>query len=343
MRWFSISGSASRKDAAAICALAWVLSLAVWLLTRSDQLWPWAPWLVPFAGIAWAAAIATLIRRLHDIGRSGAWVLLILITLPWLGLLLMLALIWQRPARRSHQPSLMGAVLGGTLIGLVVLVGLLGLFWRPMWLTSGDMKPGLLIGDRLLVRYGGAEDLSRGDLVLLRHPVSGVETVARVIGFAGERIEVQSGKVLLDGEALPQKPAGSFTEAYGPQGPRHILPRCRIEVGLSAACSADRAIETLPNGRRYAVLDHETRPGPPDTLPLQTVPEGHIYLLGDNRDAAIDSRFAPAAGGLGMVPLDRIVGTVDLIVFSSPANRPIYFWSWRPERLLARLDRLEAE
>lgn len=279
MNWFSISGSANRKDAAAICALAGVLSLAVIMLNRSLDLWHLARWVLPFAAIACAAAIATLIRRLHDIGRNGAWIVPILLTLPWIGLALIAALIWQPSARRSHQPSLLGAVMGGSLVVLVLLLGVIGIFWRPMEMLSGEMKPALMIGDRLLVRQGGSAGLSRGDLVLIRHPVTGSEEVYRTIALAGDEVAIQAGQVILNGTPLPQQDAGTFTENYGPQGPRNVLPRCRIEVGLGAPCSAKRVTETLPNGASYYLLDHETRSGPPDHLSSQTVPEGAVYLL----------------------------------------------------------------
>lgn len=343
MRWFSISGTASRKDALVVAAVTFVLSAAVLLLSASARLWGLVPWIAPLAGIAWAALIATLIRRLHDIGRNGAWVLILLLTLPWIGGLGILWLIWQRPSKRSHQSSLIGAICGGTLVGLVLVLALASVFWRPFTLETAEMKPTLLIGDRLLVRHGGAEGLERGDLVLIRAPADEAQAIFRVIGLAGDRIAMQDGRVAINGTPVPQRAAKAFAETYQPQGPRHLLPRCRKEVGLGGLCEADRWIETLPGGHRHAVLDYQTRGGPPDTIAETVVPEGSVYLMGDNRDAALDSRFAVAAGGLGPVTLDRIVGRVDLILFSSLANRPMYLWSWRPGRLLARIDRIEAE
>jgi signal peptidase I len=232
------------------------------------------------------------------------------------------------------------------------------LFFQPFWIPSGSMKETLLIGDFLFVNkmaYGYsryscpfalcpisgrifASEPERGDVVVFRHPVTGADFIKRVIGMPGDRVQMRDGLLYLNGEALPQEPAGHFAEPYERQGSVGQFPRCaNAPVGQGGTCLKDRYLETLPGGRSYPVLNIEDR-GFADNTPLFTVPEGHFFFIGDNRDNSVDSRVPQNAGGVGMVPFDHLIGRANYVMFSSAGRSMLAFWTWRSDRFFHRLQ-----
>lgn len=232
------------------------------------------------------------------------------------------------------------------------------LFFQPFWIPSGSMKDTLLIGDFLFVNkmaYGYsrhscpfglcpfpgrilASEPERGDVVVFRHPVNGADFIKRLIGLPGDRIQMKEGVLWINGEAAPQVPAGEFVEAQEPQGPAGSLP-CPgpIREAENGQCTAQRFTETLPGGVSHDVLNL-TDNGPGDNTPEFTVPEGHYFFMGDNRDNSGDSRWPAAAGGVGMVPADALIGRADRIMFSSAGKSLLYFWTWRADRFFKAVD-----
>jgi len=232
------------------------------------------------------------------------------------------------------------------------------LFFQPFYIPSGSMKETLLIGDFLFVNkmaYGysrwscpfgicpvsgrilGAAP-ERGDIVVFRHPVSGADFIKRVIGLPGDRVQMRGGVLYLNGEAVPQEPAGTFTEVYERQGGAGAFPRCEnAPVGAGGACTKSRFVETLPGGRQYVVLNIEDG-GFADNTPVFTVPEGHFMFIGDNRDNSVDSRVPQNVGGVGMVPFDHLIGRADRVMFSSAGRSMLAFWTWRSDRFFYRLQ-----
>lgn len=243
-------------------------------------------------------------------------------------------------------------------------------FFQPFWIPSGSMKDTLLIGDFLFVNkmaYGysyascpsipflgiGADDFcgflegdnerifgsdpERGDVAVFRHPVTGVDFIKRVIGLPGDRIQMVDGLLYINDEPVEVEQVEDFVEPWTRQGPQGIPPRCSNgAVGEGADCVKERFIETLPNGRAHSILNITDSSG--DNTGVFTVPEGHFFFMGDNRDNSTDSRVPQAARGVGFVPREDLVGRADRIMFSSAGRSMFAFWTWRSDRYFKAIE-----
>ena len=232
------------------------------------------------------------------------------------------------------------------------------LFFQPFWIPSGSMKDTLLIGDFLFVNkmaYGYSRfscpfsmcpftgrlffsEPERGDVVVFRHPVNGADFIKRLVGLPGDTVQMKNGVLFLNGAEVPQTPDGIFAETYERQGPMGQLPRCEnAPVGEGGTCNKSRFTETLPGGRTHSILNIEND-GFGDNTDVFTVPAGHYFFVGDNRDNSQDSRYGQAVGGVGFVPADHLIGRADRIMFSSAGRSMLYFWTWRSDRFFKAVE-----
>ncbi len=231
------------------------------------------------------------------------------------------------------------------------------LFFQPFWIPSSSMKDTLLIGDFLFVNkmaYGYAQvscpfsacpfsgrifggQPETGDIVVFRHPVNGEDYIKRLIGLPGDKVQIKNGVVFINGVIAPQNPDGIFAETSEKQGPMGSLPRCQNSgVGLGGTCEKQKLVETLPNGVAHSVLNIGVNGV--DNTQVYTVPEGHYFFMGDNRDNSTDSRVPQSVGGVGFVPYENLIGRADRVIFSSAGRSMLYFWTWRSDRFFKALN-----
>lgn len=217
-------------------------------------------------------------------------------------------------------------------------------FLEPFSIPSSSMKPTLLIGDYLFVNkpaYGYSRfsfpfgiapieeriwpaDPKRGDVIVFRQPTdTNTNYIKRLVGLPGETIQVKSGRLYINGEMVPRESVG--------------MKKVQ-EEGIGEQ-TVHEYIETLPGGvihSIYEVSDHARL----DDTDLYTVPEGHYFMMGDNRDNSQDSRVAEK---VGPVPFENIVGRADFLFFSSNGSAQFYeLWKWpwsiRFDRLFMDID-----
>jgi signal peptidase I len=216
---------------------------------------------------------------------------------------------------------------------------------QPFRIPSGSMQPTLEVGDYIVVTkwsygYGrfsfaplegllpqgrlfGSQP-QRGDVVVFRPvPEPGRDFIKRLIGMPGDSIQVINGRVHINGEAVERESLGAVS--------------FENEAGFVEQIPAWR--ETLPNGVSYVTFDKNPR-GELDNTRVFEVPEGHYFMMGDDRDNSADSRVPSV---VGFVPYDNLVGPAQFVVVSFDSSTSIFrpwtlFTGFRGERFLKSVD-----
>mgnify|MGYP000580870762 CR=1 FL=1 len=193
-----------------------------------------------------------------------------------------------------------------------------GMYYIP----SESMLPTLAVGDRIAVNkfvYGYSRystpfsigpELStptgrvfgrapeRGEIVVFKHPVTRQTYIKRVIGLPGDEIMLENGRLYINGELTPR----AMEDAY----------RYREHRGDIAAVG--RFLEDLPDGRTHGILERGDNTYADNFGPV-IVPDSSLFVMGDNRDNSMDSRFENP--GVGLLPMEFLVGRADYIVAST--------------------------
>lgn len=225
-----------------------------------------------------------------------------------------------------------------TLLAALICAGIIRSFlFEPFHIPSGSMKPGLLIGDYIFVSkysYGYSrysfpfgfnifegrifnKAPQRGDVAVFRLPSNpSINYIKRVIGLPGDRLQMISGVLYINGKKIEKISDGNFYDA-------------NKEIA--------QFLEKLPEGKLVKTLDSEQN-SIADNTGIFEVPQGHYFMMGDNRDNSQDSRFL---SHVGYVAEENLVGKAQIIFFSN--EMPTWqFWYWpysiRFSRILQKIS-----
>ena len=181
-------------------------------------------------------------------------------------------------------------------IGLIV--GLRVCVYEAFLIPVNNMSPTILSGDRILARklLPLHHFPERGDLIVFRNPMptGGALWLHRVVAVAGDHIEMSGERLLINGNELER-------DRVPDESLKHLGKQLSGQVAYE-----------VNSGHRYLVAYDDSSDAGPEQRDFEaTVPERHVFVLGDNRDRSKDSRH------FGSIHIGDIVGYVDYIYWPS--------------------------
>ena len=224
---------------------------------------------------------------------------------------------------------------------LLIAVVVRTVLFQPFNIPSGSLVPTLLVGDYLFTskysygysrysipfgppvfpgRIWGSEP-QRGDIAVFKLPKdNSTDYIKRVIGLPGDKIQVVDGVLQING--VPVK--------------RERIADYRTSDAFGRSIGVPQYLETLPSGVSHRIIERDGDRGYWDNTYVYTVPPGHYFMMGDNRDNSTDSRDESS---VGFVPFENLVGRAEIIFFSideSASAWKVWEWPWtvRWNRLL---------
>lgn len=230
-------------------------------------------------------------------------------------------------------------------IGYAVMIAVIvrTFAYEPFSIPSGSMIPTLLVGDYLFVSklsYGYSrhsfpfsldlvpgerilfDEPERGDVAVFKLPSDGrTDYIKRIIGLPGDTVQVKGGILHINGEAVKRENLGAYVY--------------RDTSGIYH--NTVRYLETLPGGVSHEIIE-ESDSYRNDNTQVYTVPEGHYFAMGDNRDNSQDSRYLMH---VGFIPKENLVGRAEFLFFSNDGSFwEVWTWPWtlRFERFFGAVD-----
>lgn len=242
--------------------------------------------------------------------------------------------------KRKAKPATGG--LGETISTIVWALGiaiiLRTFIFQPFTIPTGSMYPGLMEGDYVItskysVGYGRYAAMplpfpnvdgrllgrgpDRGDVIVFRPDGINQNYIKRVVGLPGERLQMINGVLYINGEAVENEVIR--TEPYS-----------HLSNGVvTGTYNAELIRERLPGEDEPHLIYDGIKNNGADNTGVFTVPAGHYFMMGDNRDFSGDSRVPVRLQGAGYVPAENIIGRAEFVLLSVDSDFTIYKpWTW---------------
>ncbi|MGB0908238.1 MAG: signal peptidase I [Maricaulaceae bacterium] len=249
-------------------------------------------------------------------------------------------------ASEDKKPSAQKENLSVLFWALLMAFILRTFIYQPFHIPSESMQPNLVKGDYIITSkfslgYGqlAAEPLpfpvkkgrlferspERGDVIVFRAIGNNTNLIKRLVGLPGDQLQMIGGRLHVNGQKNKIEDLGKEIrfDSYGDEDETNVL------------------LETLPDGHSQRIYD-DVKNSRLDNTTVYTVPSGHYFFMGDNRDHSGDSRIAAQNGGAGFVPVENLIGRADFILASgTPKFSIIKPWTWlslRKGRFFKRIE-----
>lgn len=217
--------------------------------------------------------------------------------------------------------------IGGILIAVFLALLIRSFLFEPYNIPSSSMVPTLLVGDYLFISkypYGYSkhsfpysppimpqnrlfgENPKRGDVVIFKEPTHNkTDYIKRVIGLPGDTIEMKNGRLYIN-DTLVERTFKGEEDWPTEHGLMHYT----------------RYEETLPNGVKHDIYELSDNANYDNVGPFKVLPN-HFFMMGDNRDNSLDSRY------FGSVPFENLQGRAEFIFYSTNGTGYFFqFWKW---------------
>ena len=149
---------------------------------------------------------------------------------------------------------------------------------------------------------------NRGDVVVFKTPQDNrTDYIKRVIGLPGDKIQIKNGELIVNNNLILRKKSNDF-----------------IDIDRNYKSSRIRQYKEYYQDFEVNILDLIDG-GIVDNTQIYSVPEKHLFVMGDNRDNSQDSRFLES---VGYIPMKNVVGKAQFIFFSLENSRFFQLWKW---------------